>query len=331
MSAEYEYPDRWSPRRKAALRVMLWPLLITVVGVAFFFSFVDQLPAEIATHWGTDGPDGFSARESAPWFVLIGLVMAWFVGGIALALGGKDGTHRRLAVGFAAGIATFITGVMVGSAWIQRGLTDGRDAPGAEWPLVVSLLAALGVGTLAALTTPGSSVDRTRASGKVPVDAPRTPLADGGATTWRRIAMPGRGYWIFVVVLSALMVGVAVLTRMWVFSLLLFVLLVGMLVLLAAFRITISAEGMVITSLAGFPAWRMRLDEVVQARVVQVSPFGEFGGWGYRLGVDGRTGFVVRQGEGIEVERGDGTSWVVTVDDAAEGAALLNSLADRGR
>ena len=62
-----------------------------------------------------------------------------------------------------------------------------------------------------------------------------------------------------------------------------------------------------------------------------VDPFADFGGWGYRVRPGSRTGFVVRKGEALEVERGDGTAWVVTVDDAAEGAALLNTLADRDR
>lgn len=331
MSADYEYPDRWTPRRRAALAVVLWPLLITVVGVAAFLSFMDELPAQIATHWGSDGPDGFTARETAPWFTLIGLGTAWFVGGLVLALGGKDGTHRRMGVGFAAGMAAFITGVVVGSAWVQRGLADGRDAPGVEDVLVTAMMVAIVIGAAAAFTVPGKAEDVVRARGRVPVDAPRAPARAGERTTWRRIAMPGRGYWIFVLLLAAVMASVAVLTRMWAFSLLMFVLLVGVLVITAAFRVTITADGLVITSLIGFPTWRMRLDEVVQARVVQVSPFRDFGGWGYRLGRNGRTGFVVRQGDAIEVERGDGTAWVVTVDDAAAGAALLNTLADRGR
>ena len=110
-----------------------------------------------------------------------------------------------------------------------------------------------------------------------------------------------------------------------------FVVSVGLMLVLSVFRVTVSAEGLVIRSVMGVPTWRLPLDEVAEARVVTVSPFAEFGGWGYRLGPHGRTGFVTRTGEAIEVERGDGTSWVLTVDDAGEGAALLNSLADRGR
>jgi hypothetical protein len=42
-----------------------------------------------------------------------------------------------------------------------------------------------------------------------------------------------------------------------------------------------------------------------------------------------RTGIVLRAGEAIEVKRTDGKTLVVTVDDALQGAALLNGLVAR--
>ena len=55
------------------------------------------------------------------------------------------------------------------------------------------------------------------------------------------------------------------------------------------------------------------------------------GGWGLRVGRGGRTGLVVRSGQALEVERTGGRIVVVTVDDAARGAALLTAVAARGR
>ena len=57
----------------------------------------------------------------------------------------------------------------------------------------------------------------------------------------------------------------------------------------------------------------------------------EFGGWGYRVGRGGRVGVVLRTGEALQVQRTGGRAFVVTVDDAATGAALLNTLAARSR
>jgi hypothetical protein len=79
------------------------------------------------------------------------------------------------------------------------------------------------------------------------------------------------------------------------------------------------------------PTWRIPLSDVKYAGVTTVDPFWQFGGWGYRLGTDGRVGFIVRKGEALEVTRGDGATWVITIDDAGEAAGLLNSLAERSR
>jgi len=55
----------------------------------------------------------------------------------------------------------------------------------------------------------------------------------------------------------------------------------------------------------------------------------QFGGWGIRLGLDGRLGVVLRRGDAIQIERAGTRTLVVTVDDAATGAALLKALAAR--
>jgi hypothetical protein len=47
--------------------------------------------------------------------------------------------------------------------------------------------------------------------------------------------------------------------------------------------------------------------------------------------MDGTVGVVVRGGESIAVERSGGRRFVITVDDAATGAALLNTVAERAR
>jgi len=58
----------------------------------------------------------------------------------------------------------------------------------------------------------------------------------------------------------------------------------------------------------------------------------EFGGWGVRTSVaTGATGVVLRSGEAIEIHRTGGRRFLVTVDDAATGAALLATLAERDR
>ncbi|NLX00085.1 MAG: DUF1648 domain-containing protein [Actinomycetales bacterium] len=322
---------RWGPGRRAAVAVLLWPLAIALIGLGVLLSFIDQLPDPVATHWGPgDVPDGFSARSSLPWFILLGLVTGWLLGGLILTLAWREAMHRRVTVGFAAGMTTFVTVVMVGTSWVQRGLTDARDTGGVEWPVVAALVGAIAVGVLAGWTTPAAKDTPQKAAGPVPPEASRATVEDPPAT-WSRLAKPGTGMWVLLAVVTAVSVGLSLLTRMWIFSALLFVILVGALLAFTMFRVTVREEGLTVRSIIGVPTWRMPLDEIVEAKVTTVSPLGEFGGFGYRLGPGGRTGFVVRNGEALEVDRANGTAWVITVDDAAEGAALLNTLADRTR
>lgn len=311
----------------------LWPLVITVAAILFTFSFVDSLPEQVATHWGSGGEaDGFTDRERAPWFALLGLVMGWGLGGLVLALGGHDGIHRRLGVGLGAGIAAFISGVMVSTLWIQRGLAEGAAVGPVDTALTVAMAAALLIGVAAAFTVPGRRADDTTATEPVPADAPRAPLPSGGPLRWSGTAQPARAVRLVLLGLPLLFLAIAVLSQLWLFMALMAVLVLGLTLGLTLFRVSVTEdEGLVIRGLLGVPTWRVPLSDVAQARATTVSPFAEFGGWGYRLGLDGRTGFVVRAGEALEVTRGDGSRWVVTVDDAERAAGLLNALADRTR
>ena len=63
------------------------------------------------------------------------------------------------------------------------------------------------------------------------------------------------------------------------------------------------------------------------ARALNVKPMNH-GGWGHRgsLLLLGKAAVVVRRGDAIEVTLRGGRQFLVTVDDAETGAALLNGL-----
>lgn len=332
-SAGQEYPDRWSPQRKAWVALIVWPLVIVVAAVLWYLNFMSELPAQVATHWSRSGPDGFTAREAVPWVVgSLGLLIPVVTGAVILGIAGQDGGHRRAAVGFTAGLAVFMTGIMVLSSWDQRGLADGAMARDIEWPLVASLVGSIVVGVLAAFTVPGNVPGQTRAHGRVPRSAPRTELAPGEKAVWSRVIAPGRWFWILMIAIVAIMIPLGYLTNSWVFMGLMAAFVAAPMLAFTVFRVTVGESGMIITGGLGFPRWRLPLEDVTEARVLEeIDPMGQFGGWGYRMGMHGRTGFVVRKGPGLEVERGNGTAWVLTVDEPEEGAALLNTLADRTR
>ena len=319
-------------RRRAALAVALWPAGVTAFALAWTFSFVDELPETVVTHWGTGGvADGFTSRDSAPWWALVGLVMGWGLGALVLALARHDATQRRIGVGVAAGTATFIAATMATTLWIQRGATDPTEISGVDVAITVSLVVALILGFVAARTVPGAEAEATAATGPVPADAPRADTRGQQSPRWDGTARPARGIWVLLVLLPVLFAGLAWVTGMWLFPL-----VVGGIVALAVlgfsfFRVAVGPEGLLIRGLLGAPSWRIALSDVVRAEVTEVDPLWQFGGWGYRLGTDGRTGFVLRKGQALEVTRGDGARWVITVDDAEAAAGLLNTLAERSR
>ena len=90
-------------------------------------------------------------------------------------------------------------------------------------------------------------------------------------------------------------------------------------------------SGLTVASVAGFPRFRVPLDEIAAARSTTIEPMGDFGGWGIRSGLDGRFGVVLRRGPAHEVERTNGRRFVVTVAGADTAAALLQALVERAR
>ena len=161
----------------------------------------------------------------------------------------------------------------------------------------------------------------------VPDDAPRLDVPDSTRLAWTgHAALPGRGVVLVVVVALVPLLVIAVVGQPWV--LLLLAALVVLLVITCSARVVVDADGLRITSL--FVTWgRVPLRRVARADVTTVSPLREFGGWGWRMGRDGRRGFVTRGGEALVVERVGEPPVVVTVDDAAAAAAVLNTLAAR--
>jgi hypothetical protein len=161
----------------------------------------------------------------------------------------------------------------------------------------------------------------------VPAGAVRLDVPDTTRVAWTgHAALPDVGILLVVLLAVTPLLVVAVLGMPWL--LLLAVGIVVLLVLTGSARVVVDAEGLRVTSL--FLTWsRVPLDRVAEARTGTVSPLREFGGYGWRIGKDGTRGFVTRSGEALVVERIGEPPVVVTVDDAAEAAAVLNTLASR--
>jgi hypothetical protein len=93
----------------------------------------------------------------------------------------------------------------------------------------------------------------------------------------------------------------------------------------ASIRVLIDDDGLkVFYGAWGWPVTWIQLEEIEQVYAIDVKPM-SWGGWGYRgmLSLFGRAAVVLRGGEGLRLDLSRGRIFVVTVDDASTGAAVL--------
>ncbi len=322
-------PRPTPPHRLATtLTALVLPLAVAGTAVAVGASWAPRLPDPVATHWGPSGaPDGFGTLTEM--LLLPALVVPLLAVGM-WALGfyaGRDTSTRRLAAASSTFLAVMMSGLTIGSLAGQLDLRDAAAGPGIGTTLGISVTAGVLAAVVVALLTPRTAPQP--ATALPDPGAPRTDLAPTERAAWTRTVTSPTGSAIgAAATLTTAVLALALRTpAMLVVPVLLALLLAATLVL----RVSVDGRGLVARSPVGWPSMRVPLDEVVAARVGTVDPLREFGGWGYRVGKGGRVGFVLRRGEAVEVERTGGRVNVVTVDDAATAAALLNTLAERAR
>lgn len=314
------------------------PLAIILLATAVIIVWTPQLPDPVATHWGDGGADGFGPAWSYVALTLgFGGGMVALFGATALfaprlprsstsAPVGPWGPTTRFLAGMSLGMAVMVAVVSLAGAGVQRGLADAVDAPDiGGWAL-------LGLALLVACTALGWFVQP-----KSPIVQPARGVAEGIALTpteraaWFGTAAMARAgialLLISVLVLALLTVvllaqGASAWWILALFTVLLAVLIATMLV----FRVRVDARGLRVRSAAGWPRTAIALDRIERIEIVEVDPLREFGGWGWRISVDGRRGVVLRAGEALQVTHRGGRTFVVTVDGAADAAAVLEGL-----
>jgi hypothetical protein len=315
-------------RRATGASVTIGGLAILGIAAAVAWSWRPELPDPVASHWGVDGvPDGFSSLGGLLAAILgLGAVIVLAFGSITWALGQAAAT-RRIGAAATVWVALFIAIVVVGTLSVQRGLDDARAAGDVSGVLLVAVVGSLVPALIVASVVPADLPQP--ATGAVDLDAPRLRLAPGDPATWVGRASSPTALAIGLPV-AALLLALVVLTRLWAL-LIIDLVVIGLLVAMSWFVVRVDRTGLTVRSSVGWPRTRVPLDELVRADVTQVSPVREFGGWGWRVGRNGRIGIVMRRGEALLVERTGGRSIVVTADDAATAAGLLNTLADDAR
>ena len=318
------------PHRRSTTAITLGvPAVMVAVVVAVALSWRPELPDPIAIHWG---PGGAADRFGpfGPHVIAHGVIVMTFAAGL-WAVGwfwGREAITRRFTAGAAVWFAGVLSGVLLGNLYIQRGLADATEVGTADGPLAFAFGTATVAALLAAWAVPGDRRQPTVAP--LPEGARTLDLGRDEHATWvQEVGQEGLriiagGVLAFAVVMGAV-------TRQWAFVAAVTAALALLFAAVFRWTVTVDNNGLTARSMLRRPRVRVPLDEIVIAEEVQVSPLREFGGWGLRTGRGGRTGVVVRKGSSLQVERTGGRVLVVTVDDAATGAALLNTLAARAR
>lgn len=308
------------------------PLVITAVAVVVLLSWLPTLPAQVVTHWGPGGADGFGPPTMYLWLLIgVGFALPVLMAVVTLAsVGAHWGGAARLMGALAAGMAAFAAVTNLGSLVIQRDVTETSDVPGIGGVVALAFAALVVVGVLAWIVQPRVRPEQ----GRTLEPRHRVDIANGERVVWIATASMPRGALAFLALmvlgLTAL-AGYMLLTGVeggWIVALVVIVVAFA-LAATASFRVRVTPEGFAARALLGWPRISIPLEEVASARAVEISPFGEFGGWGWRIAVDGRTGIVMRRGSAIEILRRDRRPFIVTIDGAEDAATLLQAYVDR--
>ncbi|GGR52992.1 hypothetical protein WEB32_28410 [Streptomyces netropsis] len=312
---------------RRALVAVAPPLLAAVVVLSVFLSLRDRLPGRMATHIGPGGEaDGFSGQGA---FLAVALAVllgdAVLFGGLTHWIRTTPGVQRVIAV--TGGAAAVLTGWLVVAV-----LLANADADNAASVTLPGLQAVLAFGAAAAYATVGwfacGRVEESETVAGPSVGTALLPLGDAETASWSRVTgsrvLPLTG---MLVLTAGLVVGI---TTGWLPAVPLLVTGVP-LALLTGARITADRRGITVTpTLAPWPRLNVPLERIAEAGHRPVNPVRDFGGWGYRAR-PGASGIVLRSGDALSARLTTGSEFVVTVDDAATAAALLNALADRER
>ncbi|MBC2876678.1 MULTISPECIES: hypothetical protein [Streptomyces] len=311
--------------------LLLLPYLLSAAAFLLLFERRrDRLPDRLAIHFSGSGrADGFTATGSfASEGLVLVLSLALLFAALAFFLELEVLSWRALAA-TAYAVAALIGSLMIWTVLCNASADDPDDARLGLATLLTTLLSALVAGALGILLA-GLTAPRPRkaVAAATTAPAPRLPLGPTEGAAWTR-AVVSRPLLGLGVALLAVAAGFGF-AGGWTSGL---GMAVGALLVLplSGARVAVDRHGLTVTPLwAPRPRLRIGLDRVGSADGRALDAFREFGGWGYRVR-SGRSGLVLRSGDALVVRLTGGGEFVVTVDDAATAAALLNTLADRAR
>lgn len=318
-------------RRSLIVVGLVIPAVLTAVALGLIAVWVPELPDPAATHWGAAGVDGYGPPGTYLWLAAVtGLGLPLLLVTVTLTMARRQwGVTARFLGALALGLSGFSAVTTVGSTWLQRGLSDAADAANVLPVLVGAFCALLLLSAAGWVLQPD-----VEATAPVTLRSPRlASISAGERLVWMGTASMARAGVVIIGFTCIVLVGVTAVMLLqapgsvWIPLVVLAAVGVA-LAATASFRVRAGVDGLVVRSQLGFPRLHVPLDEIASVRAIQCHPFAEFGGIGWRVGLDGRTGIVLRTGAAIEVGRRGKGAVVVTVDDAQTAAATLQAHLD---
>ncbi|MFS2280239.1 DUF1648 domain-containing protein [Microbacterium sp. OR21] len=315
-------------RRALIVVGLVIPAVLTAIVVALIALWLPELPDPAAVHWSADGVDGFGPPATYLWLAIaIGIGLPLLMVTTTLTMTRTQwGVTARFLGALALGLSGFSAITAAGSVWLQRGLADAAAATNVL-PVLIGAFCALLVLSAAGWVLQPDIESAPVAPLKT---AHLASIAAGERVVWLGRASMARAAVVAIGLACVVLIGASAVLllqapeKVWIPLLVLVV--VGLaLAATFSFRVRAGADGLTVRSQLGFPRLHVPLDEITSVRAIQCHPFAEFGGVGWRTGVDGRTGIVLRTGPGVEVARRDKGAVVVTVDGAETAAATLQA------
>ncbi len=311
--------------RRTALVVAL-PAVIAGGALLPWVVAWSRLPDPVATHWAIGGdPDGHLSRAVAA----ASTVVPALVGAVLFAAVGWRKGARGLAPGavatgvLAAGLGGVFAALSLVTVVANVGASSWHGADVAVGVVVVAVLAAMaGAGLVAARALgPPRAVPTTGLDD--PAGGAAVPVGPGERVGW--VGACHARWPLRAAVVAGLVAVGAALVSLWLAALLAIVPVA--LLATATVHVSVGAHGIRAASAIGWPSVSFTLAEIASVRAIDLKPL-QWGGWGYRgsLRFFGRAAWVLRAGEALEVRLADGRVFAVTVDGAAEAAAVAGGL-----
>lgn len=302
---------------------LLLPVIAALSGVILTKVWEPRLPAQIATHWTTTSPDGFSTPMSSAW--TFALVTVLFGGGCAAiaALAQAMLMMRRTMLVVGLSVVGLILTVQVVLLYVQLDVTDPVDTELPLWSLGLGVVIGAVVGLIGAALLRDY---RPRVDATDPPD-PRLPRADHPATVADTVGFGTVGSLVLLLILGvAPALAVCLLADGW-WPLAVFVPVGLLIVSLLRFRVVVDRSGIRVVNM-GMTALQYGIEEIEGARVDVIKPFDDFGGWGLKAKGRRNYGVVTRTGPAVIVTTACGDRLTVTSARAEEMAGALNAFAD---